>query len=146
MERKLDYVTGQRDVRSPATYLSAAMARDWSAPEPEPVPAPLDPGVSASAKAWSARREAEEAREAEARAERAVASVRRRRRFEAVEALVARRTPVQRDADRRLFLETLDDEASRIDFRRHGWRSMLDASAIFAFWEDLEPAVFEGLE
>lgn len=146
VERKLDYVAGQRDVRSPAAYLSAAMARGWSAPEAKPAPAPLDPEVSASAAAWSARREAEEAREAERRAERAVASAQRRRRFEAVEALVAKRTPVQRDADRRLFLETLEDEASRIDFRRHGWRSMLNAPAIFAFWEELEPAVFEGIE
>ena len=139
VERKLDYVAGQQDVRSPAAYLSAAMAQGWNAPEP----APPEPEVAASAAAWSARREAEEAAEAARRAERAAASAARRRRFEAVEALVARRTPVQRDADRRLFLETLDDEMSRTDFRRHGWRSMLNAAAIFAFWEELEPAVFE---
>ena len=136
VERKLDYVAGQRDVRSAAAYLSAAMAGGWSAPEP----ASPRPEVAQRAAAWSARREAEEAREAGRRAERAAASAKRRRRFEAVEALVARRTPVQRDADRRLFLERLEDEVSRVDFRRHGWRSMLNAEAVFAFWAELEPA------
>ena len=142
VERKLDYVAGQRDVRSPAAYLSAAMARGWSGPAREPS-APTAPEVTASAAAWSARREADQALEAARRAERAAASADRRRRFEAVEATVARRTPVQRDADRRLFLETLEDEMSRIDFRRHGWASVLNASAIFAFWEELEPPIFE---
>jgi hypothetical protein len=140
VERMLDHVAGQRDVRSPAAYLSAAMAGGWRAPEskaPEPV-AP-DPTVAERAASWTARREADEAREAERRAERAEAGAARRRRFEAVEALVAARTPVQRDADRRLFLETLQDEVSRVDFRRHGWRSVLNAEAIFDFWSELEP-------
>ena len=145
VERKLDYVAGQGDVRSPAAYLSAAMANGWSGPAAPP-PGPPAPEVAASAAAWSARREAREAEEAARRAERAAAGADRRRRLEAVEATVARRTPVQRDADRRLFLETLQDEMSRIDFRRHGWASMLNASAIFAFWEELEPAIFGGPE
>ena len=57
---------------------------------------------------------------------------------------MAARTPVQRDADRRLFLEQLADEVSRVDFRRHGWRSMLNAEAIFAFWSELEPGVLDA--
>ena len=142
VERKLDHMAGQQGVRSPAAYLTAAMAGGWSVPER----AAPDPEVAEQVAAWSARREAEEAREAARRAERASASAARRRRFEAVEAMAARRTPVQRDADRRLFLETLEDETSRIDFRRHGWRSMLNAAAIFAFWEALEPAAFDGLD
>ena len=101
------------------------------------------PGGGRAGSAFAARREAEEAAEAARRAERAEAGALRRRRFEAVEAIVARRTPVQRDADRRLFLESLEDEVSRVDFRRHGWRSVLNAGAIFAFWSELEPAAFE---
>ena len=91
-------MAGQRDVRSPAADLSAAMAGGWTPPG---TGAP-DPEVAHRAAACAARREADEAREAE----RAAASAERRRRLDAVEALVAARTPVQRDADRRLFLET----------------------------------------
>ena len=160
VERMLDHMAGRRDVRSPAAYLTAAMAGGWSVPEPargsaapetaaseRAAPETAAPGPEGAERAasWSARREAEEAREAARRAERAAAGAARRRRFEAVEAMAARRTPVQRDADRRLFLETLEDEVSRVDFRRHGWRSVLNASAIFAFWEALEPGAFDGL-
>ena len=138
VERKLDYVASQKGVRSAAAYLSAAMAGGWRAPEA----AEPEPEVARRAAAFAARREAEEAAEAGRREDRARASASRRRRFDAVEALVAARTPVQRDADRRLFLERLQDEVSRVDFRRHGWRSVLNADAIFAFWAELEPGAF----
>lgn len=59
--------------------------------------------------------------------------------------LAAERTPTQRDADRRLFLAGLDDPAARADFERHGWMSALNAKAIFAFWEEVIPGVFDGL-
>ncbi|SPH27523.1 hypothetical protein ASD8599_03989 [Ascidiaceihabitans donghaensis] len=57
--------------------------------------------------------------------------------------LAAARSPTQRDADRRLFLNTLDDPAARADFERHGWMSALNAANIRAFWEDLAPSAFE---
>lgn len=59
-----------------------------------------------------------------------------------VQDLVAARSPTQRDADRRLFLNGLDGTAERADFEKHGWMSPLKAAAIRAFWEDLSPDAF----
>lgn len=59
-----------------------------------------------------------------------------------VQDLVAARSPTQRDADKRLFLNRLSDPAARTDFDRHGWMSALNADAIRAFWEDLLPEAF----
>lgn len=58
-----------------------------------------------------------------------------------IQALVAARTPTQRDADRRLFLSRLEG-VLRDDFERHGWMSALNAAAIRAFWEELNPRAF----
>ncbi|MFQ6777670.1 replication initiation protein, partial [Cereibacter sphaeroides] len=55
------------------------------------------------------------------------------------------RNPTQRDADRRLFLRRLEGDLERADFARLGWGSALNARAIFAFWEELEPGIFEGI-
>ena len=54
--------------------------------------------------------------------------------------LVASRSPTQRDADKRLFLASLDDAAARLDFENHGWMSALNAEAIFGFWDEMMPA------
>lgn len=59
----------------------------------------------------------------------------------AVQKAVERRSPTQRDADKRLFLSQLSDPAARTDFERHGWMSPMNADAIFIFWEDLDPNV-----
>ncbi len=59
-----------------------------------------------------------------------------------VQEVVARRTPTQRDADRRLFLSRLEG-AARADFERFGWMSPLNAEAIRAFWEVLNPGLFD---
>jgi hypothetical protein len=56
-----------------------------------------------------------------------------------VSAIVADRSPTQRDADKRLFLSRIDDPFARDDFERHGWMSPLNALAVFAFWEELDP-------
>ncbi|MFZ7092633.1 replication initiation protein [Primorskyibacter sp. 2E233] len=66
-------------------------------------------------------------------------------RLKRVQDLVAARSPTQRDADRRLFLNQLADSGKRADFERHGWMSALNAEAVFAFWEDLEPGAFDGI-
>ena len=57
---------------------------------------------------------------------------------------MAARTPVQGDTDRRLFLETPEDEVSRVDLRRHGGRSMLNAEAVLAFRSELEPGALDA--
>ncbi len=59
-----------------------------------------------------------------------------------VQELVAARSPTQRDADKRAFLNGVKDMAARSDFERHGWMSALNADAIRAFWEDLSPGAF----
>lgn len=62
-----------------------------------------------------------------------------------LQALVSARSPTQRDADRRMFLRRIEAPAQRADFERFGWMSPLNAAAIFAFWEDLQPGAFDGL-
>lgn len=47
------------------------------------------------------------------------------------------RTPTQRDADKRLFLGTLEDGAARADFERHGWTSPMNFDRIAAFWDEM---------
>ncbi|MEL6587575.1 MAG: replication initiation protein, partial [Pseudomonadota bacterium] len=66
-------------------------------------------------------------------------------RLQRVLALVDARTPVQRDAARKLFLSRLEDGLERDEFRRLGWRSGLCAEAIAAFWAELEPGAFDDL-
>ncbi len=70
----------------------------------------------------------------------------RARKLAVVRDLVAGRSPTQRDADKRIFLARITEAAARQDFEMHGWMSALNAEAIFAFWEDVEPGVFAELE
>ena len=67
------------------------------------------------------------------------ASSERAGRLRAVQSAIARRSPTQRDADKRLFLSQLSDAGDRADFERHGWMSPLNADAIHAFWKELDP-------
>ena len=60
--------------------------------------------------------------------------------------VVKARTPTQRDADRRLFLSQIAEGRARDDFERHGWMSPLNAARIRAFWAEMAPGVFEGVE
>lgn len=66
-------------------------------------------------------------------------TARLRKVFEVIQA----RTPTQRDADQRLFLSRLKDPVKRSDFERHGWTSPLNAGAIHAFVEELEPGALD---
>lgn len=66
----------------------------------------------------------------------------RARKLALVRDLVAGRSPTQRDADKRIFLARIAEGPARQDFEMHGWMSALNAEAIFAFWEDVEPEVF----
>lgn len=60
--------------------------------------------------------------------------------------MVESRSPTQRDADKRLFGSRIDTAVKRQDFERHGWMSAQNAEAIFAFWEEMMPGLFEGSE
>ncbi len=139
VQQKLDYMTErQRDVKSAVGYLSAALRDDYQAPD---TPEPVEPSPETLE---AARKRAEtKAREDQAYAARVAERTERARKLAVVEDLVSRRNPTQRDADKRLFLSGLTDDLDREHFRAHGWRSALNATAIFAFWEELEPGVFE---
>lgn len=133
--RKLDYVSGQANVRSAVGYLRAALEGNYeTAAAPEP---------SEEAKAAADRRAKAAARKAHEDEARLAERDARSRRFAAVEVAAARRNPTQRDSDRRLFLTRLDGELEREDFRRFGWKSALNATAIFAFWEEMHPGLFD---
>jgi len=71
--------------------------------------------------------------------EKAGISSERAARLRAVQEAVERRSPTQRDADKRLFLSGLTDAVARADFDRHGWMSPLNADAIQSFWAELDP-------
>ncbi|HBS99624.1 MAG TPA: replication initiation protein [Citreicella sp.] len=75
----------------------------------------------------------------------AAPSTTRARKLERIRDLAAARKPTQRDADKRLFMARLDG-ARRDDFERHGWMSALNAEAIAAFWEELSPGAFDGID
>jgi hypothetical protein len=64
-------------------------------------------------------------------------------RLKKVQEVIAARSPTRRDADRRLFLNQITDPDKRLDFENHGWMSALNADEIFAFWQDMEPGIFE---
>lgn len=143
---KLDYVAGRArrgGVRGSAVgYLSAALREDYREAAPGPTPPAAPRPIPAPDPAREAARRAEAARArlaALARAHRAAC-------FDAVEALVARRNATQRDADRRQFLSGIADEVDREDFRTRGWRSAVNAAAIFAFWDQIAPGILPRIE
>lgn len=69
----------------------------------------------------------------------------RARKLAIVRDLVAARSPTQRDADKRMFLARTSG-AARQDFEMHGWMSALNAEAILAFWDSVEPGVFAAAQ
>lgn len=138
VQQKLDYVKGQGGVKSTVGYLSAALRDDYETPDVE-----IDRAHSPEVLAAMKQREAEKAKEDQAYEARAAERTERARKLSVVESLVSRRNPTQRDADKRLFMSTLSDELDREHFRQHGWRSGLNANAIFDFWEELEPGAFQ---
>lgn len=137
VQEKLSYVKDQTGVKSKLGYLTAAIQGDF-----KPADAPEPPSEQAIQRAQERMRSAqvEEIEQDRRLAERAV----RGRKFAIVADTVAARNPTQRDADRRLFLASLDDETARQEFQTHGWNSAFNASAIFEFWENLSPGLFEG--
>ncbi len=123
VEAKLDYVETRKNVKSMVGYLSAALDGNFGTEEEAAgqggaaIAAPATASVSAQAE-----------------------------RLRRILELVKSRSPTQRDADRRLFLSQLTEARMRDDFTRHGWVSPLNAGRISAFWEDMSPGLFEGIE
>jgi hypothetical protein len=141
---KLDYVAGQGGVRSPARYLAAALRDDYA---DDGVPRPAAPSAEDLALLERRRQAEAEVRAVEAAREAEIAAQRRERaaKLARVRAVAEARNPTQRSADKRLFISQLQAELDREDFSRHGWSSALNAREIFAFWEELEPGIFEDL-
>lgn len=136
--QKLALMEEQDKITSSVGYLSAALRDDYQPKQTPAKPAPSPEAVEA-ARRRAQERAAEDAEFAARQAERAG----RARRLDLVEELVSRRNPTQRDADKQLFMAGLEDDLERENFRTHGWRSALNASAIIAFWQDMEPESFE---
>ncbi|WP_166418685.1 replication initiation protein [Cochlodiniinecator piscidefendens] len=139
---KLSYMAHQDQVKSKVGYLSAAIRDDYVEVTPEVKVAPA-PSAEALKAAEKRAEEVARARQEDDSRERERAE--RRAKFAVVERLVSARNPTQRDADRRVFLSQLDNDMDREDFRNRGWDSALNARAIFAFWEALEPDAFDGV-
>ncbi|MBV1865647.1 MAG: replication initiation protein [Rhodobacteraceae bacterium] len=133
---KLAYVAGKNGVKSTLGYLSAAIRKDYVKETP---PKPSPEAVAVVAERAQASRDIEQQEDT-----RIAARLARQARFAVVRGLIEARNPTQRDADKRLFVATLEDELAREDFRNRGWESALNAQAIFDFWCELEPEAFEG--
>ncbi len=137
VREKLEYAKGRDGVKSTLGFLSAALRDNYQAPEKKTSAVPGS-SVGEAVKRRTAEQEQQD-KEYEART---VERTERARRLAIVEDLVSRRNPTQRDADKRLFLSGLDNDLDREHFRAHGWRSGLNATNIFEFWEELEPEAF----
>jgi len=163
---KLNYVAEQSQrgrVRGSAVgYLSAALRDDYRAPSGASGFGRVAHGAGGSAHGLHKREESapldagrapQPGRRAMARsqgddARARLAALKRSHRaacFDAVEALVSRRNPTQRDADRRQFLGRIASDVDREDFRLRSWRSSVNASAIFAFWDAIFPGALPSL-
>ena len=140
---KLDYVTGQDGVKSPVRYLAAALRDDYAGPEGQGGQGAPSPEAIAAAERRAEAAARARAEEAAREAEVALARRERAAKLARVSELAEARNPNQRSSDKRLFLSRLEGELERADFARHGWASALNARAICAFWEELQPGVFD---
>ncbi|WP_424930506.1 RepB family plasmid replication initiator protein [Amaricoccus tamworthensis] len=141
--QKMDWVRKQKDVNSPVRYLSAAM-RDRFGGEAE-----MTVQDEESLRAVTARKLKEEERQAALDARNAALArekSERAQKLARVREVADARSPTLRDADRRLFMAKLTDELEREDFQRNGWASAINAPAIFDFWEQMAPGIFDGDE
>lgn len=136
VKEKLAYVSDQGGVKSRVGYLKAAIQGDY-----KPADAPQPPSEVAIQRAQErkAKAQADALEEDQRLAERAL----RGKKFAIIADVVAARNPTQRDADKRLFMASLDTETARDEFRAHGWNSGFNATAIFEFWQELSPGLFD---
>jgi len=70
----------------------------------------------------------------------------RAERLRRMQEVIRARTPTQRDADKRLFMNRIDDEEGRADFERYGWVTTRNVQAVYEFWEELFPDIFNGIK
>ncbi len=70
----------------------------------------------------------------------------RSERLQRMQAVINARTPTQRDADRRMFLSRIEDDVARADFEKYGWVTTHNTEAVYKFWEEVFPDIFEGIE
>jgi hypothetical protein len=70
----------------------------------------------------------------------------RAERLRRMQEVIKARTPTQRDADKRLFMNRIDDEEGRADFERYGWVTTRNVQAVYEFWEELFPDIFDGIQ
>ncbi|MEP1330000.1 replication initiation protein [Pseudophaeobacter sp.] len=138
VRQKLTLMAAQDRVKSSIGYLSAALRDDYQSSEAIVPKTPSPETLEAER-----RRAIERQQEDESFAARQSERAERARKLDVVEQLVSRRNPTQRDADRQLFMASLEDDLERENFRVHGWRSALNATAIIAFWQELEAEAFE---
>lgn len=138
---KLAYMQGRDGVKSPVRYLSAALRDDYKGETP------AEPSPEAVQAVETRRAETETAARAEAEREAELDRARRVRagRMARIRDLVARRSPTQRDADKRLFLARLEDDVEREEFKRLGWNAALTVGKMVTFWEELAPGSFDDL-
>lgn len=142
VREKIRLVTQAEGVENPARYLSAAIRDDYRA---NAAPQPSAEVIQAFTKRQDAQ--AQTAQDAAAReAEVTQARQERARKLARVREVAEARNPTQRDSDKRLFLSHLEDETGREAFVRLGWASAINAQAIFAFWEDMVPGIFDPVE
>lgn len=122
VNEKLDYLAGREGIESPVRYLTAAIRDDYKpADGSDAAPSNADIGSLDEMRAL------------------------RTKQLDRIRALVADRSPTQRDADKRLFLARLKDAALRADFGKSGWDSAANRSAIVRFWDEMVPGAFEDL-
>lgn len=138
VQEKLAYVKDQEGVKSRVGYLTAAIQGDFKS---EDTPEPPSEQAMKRAEERRAQARAQEAEQDQRLAERA----RRGQKFAIIADTVSARNPTQRDADKRLFMASLDNDVAREEFQTHGWNSAFNATAIFEFWEDLTPGLFDDL-
>jgi len=142
VREKIRLVTESEGVENPARYLSAAIRDDYCAKAVTPPSAEV---IQAFTKRQG--EQAQAAQEAAAReAEITQARQERARKLARVREVAEARNPTQRDSDRRLFLSHLEDETGREAFMRLGWASAINAQAIFTFWEDMVPGIFDPVD
>ena len=139
---QLDWLAGQAGVSSPVRYLSAAIRGGWTdGASPAVAAGVARAGLRASGRTGA--RGGGSAGRREAAGSAAVQTARRQRRAGGAGAgAVEARSPTQRDADRRPVPGRVRDALDREDFARAGWRSGLNATAIAAFWEEMQPGAF----
>ncbi|WP_368188495.1 replication initiation protein [Aestuariibius sp. HNIBRBA575] len=112
--QKLDYVGARKNIKNKVGYLSAALQDDYEIGDTQDPPSKTSQADSP-----------------------------RTKQLRKLQSVIAARTATQRDADKRHFLSRLDNDAARADFDRFGWVSSVNATAIFEFWDSLEPGLFD---